>query len=107
MHKYHKEKPETQLNAIREMGLGANSDTTKSNHRNAGQNLNIKTTNKFFKDVSKLKHFTTVDLQLVTTDFREEDRFCSTLPDWCLHLLGSVAPPAVILRLGEVTWVEN
>jgi hypothetical protein len=54
MHKYHKEKPETQSDVIMGTGLEVNSDPTfASNQRNAGQIINIKVTNKSFKDVSK------------------------------------------------------
>jgi hypothetical protein len=62
-HKYHEEKQRVQTDASKEVALEVCTERIKlmfmSHYQNSGQNHNIKTANRYFENVAKVKHLET------------------------------------------------
>jgi hypothetical protein len=88
---------ETLIDASKEVGLEVNSEKTKymllSHQQNAGQNRDIKTTNRYFENVSQFKYTTVIYQNLIQAEIKSR----LILVNACCHsvqnVLSSPLPP--------------
>jgi hypothetical protein len=68
--KYHEEKQRVQTDASKEVGLEVHTERIKrmfmSHYQNSGQNHNIKTGNRYFENVAKVKYLETACMHSLT-----------------------------------------